>query len=202
MIYSELHQAFILKSRIASQFTWGFILSLDGSKTCSLYKWWSFTTPQISTLFSRELEAPTDFYQSVPILLSRALHRREQGLLNAGTRFHEDVSCLPEVYFKGIRQYSVRPFLGVNKLLFLSASSQQVLGLIDKWAPHKDCDVSLFSSNKAQRGWLGSLRVTWIWFIINFQFVFPDHWPLLWSWILEASVFRMWEDGIFSLLYY
>lgn len=110
MIYSELHQAFILKSRIASRFTWGFILSLDGSKTCSLYKWWSFTTPQISTLFSRELEAPTDFYQSVPILLSRAFHRREQGLLNAGTRFHKDVSCLPEVYFEGIRQYSVCPF--------------------------------------------------------------------------------------------
>ena len=158
MIYSELHQAFILKSRIASQFTWGFILSLDGSKTCSLYKWWSFTTPQISTLFSRELEAPTDFYQSVPILLSRALHRREQGLLNAGTRFHEDVSCLPEVYFKGIRQYSVRPFWVWTSCFFYL--SQQVLGLIDKWAPHKDCDVSLFSSNKAQRGWLW---VPWEW---------------------------------------
>ena len=118
IIYSELHQAFILKSRIASRFTWGFIMSLDGSKTCSLYKWWSFTTPQISTLFSRELEAPTDFYQSVPILLSRALHRREQGLLNAGTRFHEDVSCLPEVYFKGIRQYTLCTLSGCEHVAF------------------------------------------------------------------------------------
>lgn len=78
----------------------------------------TFTAPQLPTLSSRQPEAPTAFQQSHPILILDPCPGGDGGSSMQGVRFYEDFSSLPEVYFEGIRQYSLCPFFLFYFIIF------------------------------------------------------------------------------------
>lgn len=112
--------------------------------------------------------------------------------LSAGTRFHEDVSSAWGVFWRD--KIILR---GAFSLVLTSSFPHLVLlstgfGVNSRQTSSLIRTVMLLCSPQTKHSGDGCgflWRVTWIWFIINFQFVFPDHWPLFLV-TREASVFR------------